>query len=109
MSEKIDYQTQAQQLIRLSQEMLSKAKAEEWEAVGEMELTRRHLLEQFYQGTHTPAKLAIMVSTTQALLDIEQQLISQGETSRQQFHGQLNRLLNNKKATNAYKSNQSNL
>jgi hypothetical protein len=89
--------------------MLSSARSQDWDAVGEMELRRRELFDRVLaspgdgkpRGAGDTKRLAAVI---QEVLELDREMIRLGEEGRKELMGKMAAIQEGKRARNAYEN-----
>ncbi len=73
----------AQQVIELSNIMLAKARAGDWEDLGEIELTRKQFLDNYFSGTVDLDLVEQTAALINSVMKIDKELVNLVTQSRQ--------------------------
>ncbi|NOX75894.1 MAG: flagellar protein FliT [Gammaproteobacteria bacterium] len=94
-------------ITQLSGEMLSAAKAGEWERVAELDAQRSVIIQTFFQQTVSLTESAVVGVGIQRILEQDQETQALGREQQQCLMNELGSLGKNKRAVAAYGANQS--
>ncbi len=88
--------------LEMSRRMASLGDAGDWDAVIELEPTRRNLLERAF-ATHAPAD-EVVADRVRAILDLDKRLMAQSIEARDRIANELSHTGKVRKATSAYQT-----
>ncbi len=90
-------------ILRLSREMLQRARQQEWTEVGELEAERSDLLRQYFSAPHDDSTLDGIRPKAGELLDLDKQLEGLARDAQADLSKDLRALRKGRSAAKAYR------
>lgn len=105
VSDNTVHAVQWQEIEQLSQTMLAKARAGEWDALAGLEQQRRELLEEYFGKSPAIGMEQSVADSIHKLLAIDKAILELTHTMREEMHTQMQQLSTGRRAHHAYSEN----